>query len=265
MPTKTAQIAFRPPARPAGDVQLFEDALAELRRDEATRRPPSLFSAERSAAPIVIGVAFALVLTIAALLVFRHAAATAARAEAAEQAAPGFSVDVEGAVPDAGSDGRFVLATVALDDETVRAADGDMQKVIHDGPRLMADAKDNARAAAAACLGRDVRAGIDAGHVIGASGGLLFAVAIVDELTPADIAAGRAVSGTGSITADGRVGNVLEIGQKVRGAEHSGADVFLAPAGQAEEAKHAATSIEVIGVATLAEALAALGSPGVCA
>lgn len=262
MPTKTATIAFRPPARPAGDVGLFEDALAELRRNEEPRRTARFAAPERSAAPFLFAVAFALLAALGAALVLRHSAA--AHAEPVQAPAPGFSVDVEGAVPDAGEHGTFALATIALDDETAHAADADMQKILHDGDRLMAEAKDNARAAAAACLGRDVRAGVDAGHVIGASGGLLFALAIVDELVPGDLTAGRQVSGTGSIASDGRVGPVLEVGTKVRGAERAGADIFLVPSDQADEARRHARSIPVVGVATLGEALEALGAAGVC-
>ncbi|MCT2007519.1 PDZ domain-containing protein [Micrococcus lylae] len=63
----------------------------------------------------------------------------------------------------------------------------------------------------------------------GPSAGLMFALSIVDRLSPGDLTGGRHIAGTGTITPDGVVGAIGGIPQKVRGAREAGAEVFLAP------------------------------------
>lgn len=106
---------------------------------------------------------------------------------------------------------------------------------------------------------------IDAGEVGGPSAGLMFALAVVDRLTPDDLTGGTVVAGTGSIDAGGRVGEIGGIRQKVSGAidrEDGGppATVFLTPAGQVAEARAAAVDSEIllVPVETLADGLEAL-------
>lgn len=107
---------------------------------------------------------------------------------------------------------------------------------------------------------------IDAGPVGGPSAGLLFAVAIVDALTPDDLTGGRVIAGTGTIDAAGRVGAIGGIRQKVLGAVERApgapASVFLVPRGNLPEAQRApvARGILLVPVSTLDEAVAALRS-----
>jgi PDZ domain-containing protein len=63
----------------------------------------------------------------------------------------------------------------------------------------------------------------------GPSAGLVFALAMVDELTPEDIFGGEHVAGTGTIAADGTVGPIGGIEKKVVSASRAGATLFLAP------------------------------------
>ncbi|MDQ4008250.1 MAG: PDZ domain-containing protein [Actinomycetota bacterium] len=70
----------------------------------------------------------------------------------------------------------------------------------------------------------------------GPSAGLMFSMAIVDKLTPGSLTGGMHVAGTGTITADGRVGPIGGIGQKVAGADNADAAVFLVPAANCAEA-----------------------------
>ncbi len=63
----------------------------------------------------------------------------------------------------------------------------------------------------------------------GPSAGLMFALSIVDRLSPGDLTGGEHVAGTGTVTPDGTVGAIGGIPQKVRGARAAGAEVFLAP------------------------------------
>lgn len=63
----------------------------------------------------------------------------------------------------------------------------------------------------------------------GPSAGLMFALSIVDRLSPGDLTGGRHIAGTGTITPDGAVGAIGGIPQKVLGAREAGAEAFLAP------------------------------------
>ena len=72
---------------------------------------------------------------------------------------------------------------------------------------------------------------IQLNSVGGPSAGLMFALGIVDKLTPDDLTGGKAIAGTGTITATGEVGPIGGIAQKLLGARQTGATVFLVPAG----------------------------------
>ncbi len=102
----------------------------------------------------------------------------------------------------------------------------------------------------------DVR--IDSGNAIGPSAGLIFALGIYDALTPGSLTNGVRVAGTGTIGANGTVGPVDGVTQKVLGAENAGYTVFLTPLQNYAEARRAAQSIRVISVETFAQALDAL-------
>jgi hypothetical protein len=130
------------------------------------------------------------------------------------------------------------------------------------GLRALERSKADARIAAARCLGlpseRIARTDIDVDGVGGASGGLMLALEIVDRLVREDLARGRRVAGTGTIAPDGRVGPVGGIAHKVAVAEDVGADFFLVPAEQFDEAEIAAVRVHVVPVSDLDDALFAL-------
>lgn len=64
----------------------------------------------------------------------------------------------------------------------------------------------------------------------GPSAGMMFALGIIDKLTPGKLNGGQRVAGTGTITAYGTVGAIGGIRQKMYGARAAGAKYFLAPA-----------------------------------
>ena len=102
---------------------------------------------------------------------------------------------------------------------------------------------------------------IDTQRIGGPSGGLVFALSIYDAFIPFDLTRGHVVAVTGTIDADGNVGPIGGIEEKIRGAHAVGADVFIAPeaSDEATEAKRLAPKgMRVIGVKTLREAIAAL-------
>jgi PDZ domain-containing protein len=100
---------------------------------------------------------------------------------------------------------------------------------------------------------------ISLGDVGGPSAGLMFALAVVDKLTPGEITGGRFVAGTGSITQEGRVEPIGGIPFKMVAAVEAGAELFLVPAENCAEAVSTAPSgLRLARVATLADAVAAL-------
>ncbi len=95
-------------------------------------------------------------------------------------------------------------------------------------------------------------------NIGGGSGGLVFAVAIYDKITPGDLLVGRKVAGTGTITSTGEVGAIGGIQEKIAGAEAKGASVFLVPAPNCADTVGVSTSVTLVKVRTLSGAIAAL-------
>lgn len=98
-------------------------------------------------------------------------------------------------------------------------------------------------------------------NVGGPSAGMMFALGIIDKLTPDELNGGQNVAGTGTISGTGEVGGIGGIRQKMWGAVRSGADWFLAPESNcAEVVGHVPAGLTVFAVATLDDALAALSA-----
>ena len=72
-------------------------------------------------------------------------------------------------------------------------------------------------------------------NVGGPSAGMMFALGIVDKLTPGAMTGGEIVAGTGTIDSAGAVGAIGGIRQKLWGAQDAGADWFLAPESNCDE------------------------------
>jgi PDZ domain-containing protein len=103
---------------------------------------------------------------------------------------------------------------------------------------------------------------IDTNRVSGPSAGLAFTLAIIDDLTPGNLTGGRTVAVTGTIASDGSVGPVGGVTQKAITAKRSGARMMLVPAAEADEAREHANGMQIVSVATLDDALAALQRAG---
>lgn len=93
----------------------------------------------------------------------------------------------------------------------------------------------------------------------GPSAGLMFALGIVDKLTPGSLTDGAHIAGTGTIDDTGHVGAIGGITQKMIGAERAGATVFLAPAGNCAEAKETVPDgLRLVKARTLSSAVSSL-------
>jgi PDZ domain-containing protein len=107
--------------------------------------------------------------------------------------------------------------------------------------------------------GERVTVEYDLDDVGGPSAGLMFSLSIVDQLTRASLTGGRTIAGTGTIAADGQVGPIGGIQQKVVGARRDGADYFLTPSRNCADAVAAAPDgLTLVEVSTLEGAVAAL-------
>jgi PDZ domain-containing protein len=89
----------------------------------------------------------------------------------------------------------------------------------------------------------------------GPSAGMMFALGIVDKLTPGAMTGGEIVAGTGTIDSDGAVGGIGAIRQKLWGAVENDAEWFLAPEANCDEVVgNVPDGLEVFAVDTLQEA-----------
>jgi PDZ domain-containing protein len=136
-------------------------------------------------------------------------------------------------------------STVQITPTTATASDGTTSTVIGIGTKTTYD------------LPVDITIQLD--NVGGPSAGMMFALGMIDLLTPGELNGGKDVAGTGTIDADGNVGAIGGIRQKLFGAKDAGAEWFLAPASNCDEVVgHVPDGLTVFAVKTLDDSLAAL-------
>lgn len=96
----------------------------------------------------------------------------------------------------------------------------------------------------------------------GPSAGQMFALGIIDKMTPGTLAGGAHVAGTGTITASGAVGAIGGIRQKMYGARDAGAKYFLAPASNCSGGDgvvgHIPSGLRVFATSSLTQSIADL-------
>ncbi|MDR0959579.1 MAG: PDZ domain-containing protein [Propionibacteriaceae bacterium] len=92
----------------------------------------------------------------------------------------------------------------------------------------------------------------------GSSAGLAFALAIYDELTPGALTDGQTVAVTGTVTAEGTVGSIGAINEKIAAASDRSADLLLLPAANCSDIVDGSDGVRLVPVSTLEEAIEAL-------
>lgn len=201
-----------------------------------------------------------------------------------EEHAPGALVDVT--IAGCPADGVLFAGEIvtAIDGEPVGSSDeaGDLIRAAEPGEPmafevLSGDARREVDVAKARCVGSVQRAlvgvnliepfpvdvDIESAEVGGPSGGLVFALALYDLLTPGDLTAGRTIAGTGTLDLDGVVGGIGGIRDKVYGAEAAGASLFLVPRENLDELRGIDTgAMRVVPVDTFEGAVEALVEAG---
>ena len=100
---------------------------------------------------------------------------------------------------------------------------------------------------------------ISVGNIGGPSAGMMFALGIIDKLTPLNLTGGKFIAGTGEITASGQVEPIGGIQQKMVGARSAGATIFLTPAGNCSDTVGAVPAgLRLVKVSTLSQAVSDL-------
>lgn len=97
---------------------------------------------------------------------------------------------------------------------------------------------------------------IELNNVGGPSAGQMFALGIIDKLSPGQLNGGDRVAGTGTIDNEGNIGPIGGIRQKMAAARAAGATWFLAPAANCDEVTgHVPAGLHVYAVKTLHDSL----------
>ncbi|CAN5382810.1 hypothetical protein BH23ACT9_BH23ACT9_05010 [soil metagenome] len=186
-------------------------------------------------------------------------------------------VTVEGASP---LTGDFLFTTIQLDGATIWTAlaasfDPDVRLVsrqavlgtaseqdfLADQQALFDQTEELAISLALEITGSDLPPSavtITGDGVGGPSAGLLITLAVADLASDDDIAGGRLIAGTGAVTETGAVRSVGGLSDKIAAAEGAGASVFLVPQGLLADARATGTSMTLIPVTTVGQAVQAL-------
>lgn len=94
--------------------------------------------------------------------------------------------------------------------------------------------------------------------IVGPSAGLMMALATYELVAPTDLLGNLSVAGTGAISPDGNVGAIGGIREKIAGAERDGAQIFLTPASNCRDVAGVRTSMTLVKVSSLKDAIAAI-------
>ena len=149
--------------------------------------------------------------------------------------------------------------------ELLRDSDGVEELVVVDialGVRVL----ERAGISRAATQLRDAELPIDVqfttDDIGGPSAGLAFTLTVLDVLTEGDLTGGADIVVTGSIDRAGNIGPIGGVHQKAFAARDAGADIFLVPDANFEEADAAVDDLRIEPVATLDDALEIIGEFG---
>jgi PDZ domain-containing protein len=96
-------------------------------------------------------------------------------------------------------------------------------------------------------------------NIGGPSAGLMLALGIIDKIQPEDLTGGKVIAGTGTIDANGKVGPIGGVPQKLVASKNAGATFFLTPKDNcAEAAANAKPGLPLVEVTSLDDALSQL-------
>ncbi|MGW2631342.1 S16 family serine protease [Streptomyces chattanoogensis] len=160
----------------------------------------------------------------------------------------------------------FRTDEAAMPREAVYPVGENTEEIAEHNAKQMKQSQDTAIAAALHQLNRSpkgIKVKLSLADVGGPSAGLMFALGIVDKLAGdgkgGELTGGRTIAGTGTITADGKVGAVGGVALKTQAAHRDHATVFLVPRQECADARaELPRDMRLIPVTTLGGALDAL-------
>lgn len=263
------------PSGPDGHVSLAGAVLAWLRPSQAVYRYDDIYSPDESADQVKQEGAVA--------MVGSQDSAVAAALRALGYKVP-TSVQILGIDRNGPGDGAFDTRDrlVSVDGTRVSSVQGAVGAVravepgatatvvvVRRGERLtvrvktVASQQDPSQSALQVSVGEGYEFPVDVNVQIpdsigGPSAGMMFALSIYDTLTPGSLTGGSDIAGTGEIDAQGRVGAIGGIQQKLVAAQAAGAKLFLAPSQNCDEVRggpYDADRMRVVKVSTFAQAL----------
>jgi PDZ domain-containing protein len=101
---------------------------------------------------------------------------------------------------------------------------------------------------------------LDVKNTGGPSGGMIFTLGVIEELTPQDLLQGRKVAGTGTIDLSGKVGPIGGIDEKLIAAQRAGVTIFLAPQSNCAEITSVPAGLTIYSISTIDDAVKALSA-----
>ena len=101
---------------------------------------------------------------------------------------------------------------------------------------------------------------LDVKETGGPSGGMIFTLGVIEELTPDDLLQGRKVAGTGTIDLSGNVGPIGGIDEKLIAAKRTGVTIFLAPRSNCSEITSVPEGLTVYAIRSIDDAVKALSA-----
>ena len=96
----------------------------------------------------------------------------------------------------------------------------------------------------------------------GPSGGLIFSLGMSELLAPDDLLQGRKIAATGTVSANGAIGAVGGVEEKIVAAREVKASIIFISKENCSDLPESVTGIKVIAVSTLEQAFTALREPG---
>jgi PDZ domain-containing protein len=163
-------------------------------------------------------------------------------------------------------DGWFATDRAVMPRDAVYPSGDSLKEIERYNAEQMRKSQDAATRAALKYLGvhdKDVKVTLRLADVGGPSAGLLFSLGIINKLdgdgNGGDLTGGRTIAGTGTITADGKVGPVGGVALKTQAARRDGATVFLVPKAECAAARaEQPEGLRLIPVTTLKGAVDSL-------
>ncbi|WP_336658456.1 YlbL family protein [Leucobacter sp. USHLN153] len=167
-------------------------------------------------------------------------------------------------------DGEPLADFAMLRERTMQAGDGGVLKlgIERDGEKRSVEVEpsvpeggDEPLIGATISISYDLPSEVDVKleDIGGPSAGMVFSIAMVDQLTPGDLLGGMTVSGTGTMSGDGEVGPIGGLEQKMWAASRADSDLFLMPLGNcADLPDRIPERVRIAPVATLSEAIDAV-------